>query len=618
MSKAFARAQDENRAYVSIFVSRVLARQQHTHLFLVVVCGASARIVRADREAFFVTHPFTYKTSPTQSILREFFRRFTEMDRAERGIDTTAKLLRCKRGTGYTSERISFMRQMANSKLDGASDHARMCFEESLDDDWPWYSVTVQGLEFLIAKPAAYSDKPSRASRGYIALCYSMGPLHGTFVWLKDTWRRILDDEYEQEGAVLSDLNRHRVEYVPTLVCHADVSSHRLDVKGTLARLCKQGPKPARSRIERVHYRVVTQEVGLPVDEFRNSRDLAVVFRDCLEAHRSAYKRAKILHRDLSEGNLLMVPYDAYFEDGAGIAYRGMLIDWEYGERVSRRSAPGFVYRVDRRGTWDFLSVKALNRPEDPVMPADEFEAFLHIFTSLGLSYLRHSCKNPVQFDKEYFGTQTIDSVTRASALKERCMRHGRLFVSVEGNARLEFLKETRKKLPRCRTVVTRLVPHPIDRVFTSWLALIRERYAPEKELDAQCPQIVPRPVAPSDKENVSPRKAPPAHRAHASPLACLELNVDVPFSESFDSDDDEDSEVALHDAMIEILSDAIEHSFWPPLDKTLDQLEVQEEELENDKLEERLEVRQCLSDDEDDSSPSTDCDRPNKRRRIG
>ncbi|KAI0688159.1 hypothetical protein C8T65DRAFT_126514 [Cerioporus squamosus] len=432
LSDAFTRRHRKHQLYVSTFVARVLSRQQHTHLFLLVISGASARIVRADREAFFATHTFSYKTAPERSVLRDFFRRFTNMGRAGRGIDTTALLLR-EGLLGSTGERIGFMREMADHELDGAADHARTCDKKSLDEDWPWYSVTVEGLEFLIAKPSAYSDKPSRPSRGYIGLCFSAGPRHGTFVWLKDTWRRILDNEYEQEGAVLSDLNRLGVQNVPTLVCHGDVSNHRLNLKETLVRLHKQKPKHVRSRVERVHYRVVTEEVGLPIEDFGNGRELAVLFRDCLQAHRNACERARILHRDISEGNLLMVPYDTQFDDGVGIAYKGMLIDWEYSERISKRSAPDFIYRVDRRGTWDFLSVNATNHPERPVQPVDDFESFFHVFVALGLSFLRHNCERPTQFEADYFSTRTTSGGPWASALKERCVKHGRLSLVSRG-----------------------------------------------------------------------------------------------------------------------------------------------------------------------------------------
>ncbi|RPD57710.1 hypothetical protein L227DRAFT_506401, partial [Lentinus tigrinus ALCF2SS1-6] len=272
---------------------------------------------------------------------------------------------------------------MAARELDGAADYARQCFEESLDPEWPWYSIKVGVQEFLVAKPRVYSDNPGRAARGYVAVCYSPESARGRFVWLKDTWRRTLDDEYEQEGAVLYDLNRLGVQNVPTLVCHADVSSHRFDLKDTLERMHGRQPTRRRSRIERVHYRVVTAEVGVPIEDFGNSWQLASVFRDCLIGHRDAYARARVLHRDISQGNILMVPYDDQVDGEKVVAYRGMLIDWEFAERVFRRSVPGF-------GTWPYLSVNAMNHPEVPVTPEDDLESFFHSFVGLAISYIRH------------------------------------------------------------------------------------------------------------------------------------------------------------------------------------------------------------------------------------
>ncbi|KAI0688161.1 hypothetical protein C8T65DRAFT_675096 [Cerioporus squamosus] len=622
LSDTFAQRQRKSQLYVSTFVARVLSRQQHTHLFLVVVSGASARIVRADREAFFATHPFPYKTSPTQSFLREFFRRFTGMGRAERGIDTTATLLRSKLGS--SGRRITFMHAMANQELYGAADYARTCFKESLDLEWPWYSVTIEGLEFLIAKPWVYSDKLSRASRGYVGVCYSQGLQCGNFAWLKDTWRRVLDDEYEQEGAVLSDLNRLDVQGVPTLVCHEDVADHRLNLKQTLGRLCRKQVQHPRSRVERVHYRVVTAEVGVPIAAFDNGKQLATIFRDYLIAHREAYAKAGILHRDVSEGNLLMVPYDSPDDDGIG--YEGLIIDWEYSERISRRSAPGFVYKPTRRGTWDFLSVNAVNHPDVPVSPADDFESFFHVFVSLGLTYLPHNCTNPAQFDEEYFPTRTDDTGVVASPLKERCVKQGRLIVNLQDEVRLRFGTRTLKKRPRT-PIQEVFLEHPINRIMKAWLPLIKTRYDEANKVDSLQQQDVPhRVVLRPEKENIpgpgsaSAFESSDAYRVRKPPLSSLELNVEVPFLDDlrdYEDDDAEASELALHDAMIKALSDALVRESWPALDKTPDQVKRQADSQDGVEVEERVEDDPLGNNDEQRCSPSSSPERPSKRRRM-
>ena len=279
-SEATLQRQETLRSYVSSFTARVLSRQHHAHLFLILIFGTSARIVRADREAFYSTFPFEYKMTPDWSILRTFCHRFTAMNNAGRGMDPTVRLL--TPGDGSSGVRRAFMHQMARRQLEGAADHARECFAESLDTTWPWYSVTVEGQEFLIAKPRVYSDKPARAARGYVALGYTSGSTYGQFVWLKDTWRRVLDGEYEQEGAVLHDLNRLEVPNIPTLVCHEDVADHQLSLAQILDRLYRRKVARGRSRAVRIHYRVVTAEVGLPLAEFRNSQQLTTVFLDCI------------------------------------------------------------------------------------------------------------------------------------------------------------------------------------------------------------------------------------------------------------------------------------------------------------------------------------------------
>jgi serine/threonine protein kinase len=90
-----------------------------------------------------------------------------------------------------------------------------------------------------------------------------------------------------------------------------------------------------------VHYRLVLKTIGISLNQFKSTRQLWGVIRDaivgkgtlpcilpfknspCLVAHRDAYNKARILHRDVSAGNILIT------EKGSGI-----LIDWDLSKKV--------------------------------------------------------------------------------------------------------------------------------------------------------------------------------------------------------------------------------------------------------------------------------------------
>ncbi|KAF8510660.1 hypothetical protein BU17DRAFT_8491, partial [Hysterangium stoloniferum] len=59
-------------------------------------------------------------------------------------------------------------------------------------------------------------------------------------------------------------------------------------------------------------------EIGRTLTDFRNTKEMVTAVRDAMIAHGDAYDKAKILHRDISSGNILIT------ETGGGL-----LIDWD-------------------------------------------------------------------------------------------------------------------------------------------------------------------------------------------------------------------------------------------------------------------------------------------------
>ncbi|KAH9160900.1 hypothetical protein EDB89DRAFT_1862113, partial [Lactarius sanguifluus] len=64
---------------------------------------------------------------------------------------------------------------------------------------------------------------------------------------------------------------------------------------------------PSQPRVDLyVHYRLVLQTLGRPLNTFRSTRQLCEVIRDTIVAHTEAYEKVQILHQDLSAGNILI------------------------------------------------------------------------------------------------------------------------------------------------------------------------------------------------------------------------------------------------------------------------------------------------------------------------
>ncbi|EPT03326.1 hypothetical protein FOMPIDRAFT_1116386, partial [Fomitopsis schrenkii] len=59
--------------------------------------------------------------------------------------------------------------------------------------------------------------------------------------------------------------------------------------------------------------RICLHTVGTPLADFQSTRELIVAFRDAIEGHRRAYELGGVIHRDISEGNVMMARHCARF-----------------------------------------------------------------------------------------------------------------------------------------------------------------------------------------------------------------------------------------------------------------------------------------------------------------
>ncbi|KAI1781857.1 hypothetical protein LXA43DRAFT_593685 [Ganoderma leucocontextum] len=467
------------REHIAAAAELLFATQQRVFLFMILIIGKRLRLLRWDRAGVIVTPSVDYVEQSV--LLCDSLRRLSLLDDISLGFDPTATRLRTRDP--------DFMRMDA-AAVDDPSDvhhterriqegeigdafkfvfrYVRSLFRDTISGDWPRYRLRVEdrddARDYLVGKPLHLpSGVVGRGTRGYVALdCETQ-----RFVWLKDAWRAC-DLVTEREGDVLGKLNLAGVTNVPTLVCHGDVPNQATvtsewweithgarpgsssgqamypdgrkrkrdettggedsspDATGQLPPATARQPCPLRRHI---HYRITFEEVAMPLTEFRCGKQLASVALDCLRAHHQAAtnRKTRLLHRDISGGNMLIYPNVRLEDDGKGesMVWTGILTDWELAkpidvpEETPRSLQANRVVRgiqdpffrspftslriIAVQGTHQFMSVNLLGDPFQPVRIPDELESFFHVLVYYSVRYLRSNCASPNCWLNSYF-----------------------------------------------------------------------------------------------------------------------------------------------------------------------------------------------------------------------
>ncbi|KAI3610141.1 other 1 protein kinase, partial [Moniliophthora roreri] len=148
--------------------------------------------------------------------------------------------------------------------------------------------------------------------------------VHGNKVYLKDMWR-IVRQGMVKEGDIYAKLHQADFSHIPHVVAHGDGSpgtplqSTISSSRPSLATTDEDGERPF------THHHIIFREVGRPLVKFSTTWELVNSMKDAMAAHQEAYAKARILHRDISAGNILIS------EDGK----EGYLIDWDFSKEVT-------------------------------------------------------------------------------------------------------------------------------------------------------------------------------------------------------------------------------------------------------------------------------------------
>jgi hypothetical protein len=118
----------------------------------------------------------------------------------------------------------------------------------------------------------------------------------------------------------------------------------------------------------RVHYCLVTSPAGRPLHEYQSVRELLEALRDAIRGHQSLLEDGKILHRDISENNIIIT------EVPAEEAPKGRLIDLDLAKELD--SMPSGARH--RTGTMQFMAIEVLEGNGHTYR--HDLESFFYVF----------------------------------------------------------------------------------------------------------------------------------------------------------------------------------------------------------------------------------------------
>ncbi|KAI9056842.1 hypothetical protein FKP32DRAFT_1638736 [Trametes sanguinea] len=606
---AHAVTRKQVRGQIIHYAEKVFEYQHRTSLFMLIIIGRRFRISRWDRSGTIVTRSVDYVEQP--EILYEMLWYMSRLSDEALGLDPTA--YRVMPGSEDHVRMLQAKRAPAGSPdvdyLEGTADtlpapgavfkYVREKFAQSLDERFPWYRLEVPDGEgtrtFLVGKPTFCAPgMAGRGTKGYVALEVGASESPARFVWLKDAWRTYYDD-VEQEGLVLQQLNAAEVANVPTLLCHGDIlnqhtvtpewwerryqppvsvvsdtepspspsvaSSSRTLVNPTQVsgKLSKRSitevdhddsPEECPLRLHK-HYRLVVAEVGLKLSCFQTARQLLQIVLDAIVAHREAVLKVNIMHRDISGGNILILPRPYVLSDGRTyIKWRGLLLDWELSKPNPKEGEKSRARQPERTGTWQFMSVAVLLDNTKAIEVSDELESFFHVILYNAVRYLRSNCTGADvgSFIEEFFDIYAYSDGNYTCGLKKATTMKGVMPLTISTAGRvLKF-------------------NNPLDDLLTKLLRWFKAHYAVveyRKALDAaEKSQSPPNPPPPPPEEFLlfgweTSEPDPPSvdSPASAKPSSSLEK----PSTQA----EEDAAKLTTHKAMLDALANAVRSDSW-------------------------------------------------------
>ncbi|KAF9537225.1 hypothetical protein CPC08DRAFT_824729 [Agrocybe pediades] len=360
------------RGQLATYARMVLSRQHRTHFFAVYMGDPYARLIRFDRDGAVVSAHFEYRKQG--QWLCEFLWRLSHANDETRGLDPTVE--------EATPEEAALAREKLR-KWKPKDDKDRRVYKlivrdgetKAGENPHPEPAPERRMMKVLVwaalAEPRCVVGRATQALPGYDLAS-------GKIVFVKDSWRAT-DEGIEKEPEILKAIHEGKpVEGVPIFLCGDDLEG-RYQTTSTILYAEKSwniGGRPVNS--PKKHIRFVTDKVGLPIEDFKCSKDFFKAVYDAFLAHKRVYLKCKILHRDVSLHNILVT------EEGVGF-----LNDWDLARTVEEiESGPR---QTARSGTWLYMSATLLTYPTKFHTLQDDIEAFYWVIVYVSIRYMSHN-----------------------------------------------------------------------------------------------------------------------------------------------------------------------------------------------------------------------------------
>ncbi|KAF8166028.1 hypothetical protein B0H34DRAFT_627428, partial [Crassisporium funariophilum] len=192
-------------------------------------------------------------------------------------------------------------------------------------------------------------------------------------LFVKDNWRA---EKLEKEGEIHKTLSEANVPHLAKF----DRGNNIKDSSTCTDAFYKEGRWASKPNLmTRFHlHRQLLKIIGKSLTEFSSLHELVSAIRDAMECHDRAYFDCKILHQDISVGNVIITPKG-----------EGILIDWELALRMDNIALSS--RRPDRTGTWQFMSAKVLEIPSLAQDIEDDHESAFWVLVWTALHYTASS-----------------------------------------------------------------------------------------------------------------------------------------------------------------------------------------------------------------------------------
>ncbi|RPD73042.1 hypothetical protein L226DRAFT_465921 [Lentinus tigrinus ALCF2SS1-7] len=374
---------DEGRealGQIAEYMAQIFGHQHRKHLHAVYVYKNRARLLYFDRQGGVVSEPFDYGTRE-HLTLHTFFWRIAHMSREELGFDPTVVLAsedeKNKMRDFAASAPTEYLKRQIYHALSLDPDDPR----KSISSQWPAYKLTMCGRRYIIGRPTFASPALyGRCTRGYLAFDLDVdGDGNGAVRFLKDSWRPDLErdswqldlDRVRPEHKAYERLHSQKVPHIATYLAHEDVPASNGSWQRTTVNSFFDPPRPSRG-----HYRLLIKEVCRSLTDFLDFGELTALMCYAIYAHKQAWEKAGVLHRDVSVGNILIL------ENGRGSNRKrtAILCDWDLCKYKEEMVINLKARTPDRTGTWYFRSALSLMFPCRPYRLADDIESFVHVY----------------------------------------------------------------------------------------------------------------------------------------------------------------------------------------------------------------------------------------------